>query len=154
MDKIDSFRGQFEFLSNFYNAYVDYDGIRYENNEAAFQAQKVAPKKGEKVFIDPRLRFSHLNPSEAKKLGRRVPLRKDWEEVKLSVMEGIVQAKFEQNEDLKERLLATGDTYLEEGNTWGDKIWGTVHGEGENNLGKILMKVRDRLREKDLGVER
>lgn len=141
-------------MSNFYNAYVDYDGIRYENNEAAFQAQKVAPKKGEKVFIDPRLRFSHLGPSEAKRLGRRVPLRKDWEEVKLSVMEGIVQAKFEQNEDLKERLLATGDTYLEEGNTWGDKIWGTVDGEGENNLGKILMKVRDRLREKDLGIER
>lgn len=58
----------------------------------------------------------------------------------------ICLAKFSQNENLKARLLETGDKHLEEGNTWGDKIWGTVNGEGENNLGKILMRVRAELR--------
>lgn len=58
----------------------------------------------------------------------------------------ICMAKFTQNEDLKEKLLATGNDILEEGNTWGDKVWGTVNGVGENKLGKILMKVREELR--------
>ena len=67
------------------------------------------------------------------------------EEVKYDLMVDVCYAKFTQNEDLKEKLLATGDEYLEEGNNWGDRIWGTVNGEGENRLGKILMKVRDEL---------
>ena len=58
----------------------------------------------------------------------------------------IVLAKFTQNPDLKKKLLATGDEHLEEGNTWGDTIWGTVDGVGENRLGKILMRVRDELK--------
>lgn len=74
-------------------------------------------------------------------------MRSDWEEVKDKVMYEIVLAKFTQNPDLKEKLLATGDEYLEEGNTWGDTIWGTVDGVGENRLGKILMRVRDELNE-------
>lgn len=58
----------------------------------------------------------------------------------------IVKAKFTQNEDLKQRLLETGDMYLEEGNTWGDRTWGTINGKGQNRLGKILMKVREELK--------
>lgn len=61
-------------------------------------------------------------------------------------MREIVEAKFEQNEDLKVKLLETGDEHLEEGNTWEDRIWGTVNGVGENRLGRILMQVRELLR--------
>ncbi len=149
MQKIMCFRGEYFFLSNFYEVPVTFDGITYQNNEAAFQAQKVAPRAGEKPFVDRRRDFAMLNPSEAKKLGRKVTLRPDWEDVKIELMKGIVLAKFEQNPDLAEKLLETGDAYLEEGNTWGDRIWGTVGGKGANNLGKILMEVRDTLREKD-----
>lgn len=137
---INEFRGRYYFLSNFYEAPVEYKGITYTNSEAAFQAQKC---------IDPKdcIKFAGLNPSEAKKLGRKINLRGDWEDVKIKIMEEVVKAKFEQNKDLAKLLLETGDEYLEEGNTWGDRIWGTVNGQGANNLGKILMNVREYLKE-------
>lgn len=137
-DRINSFRGEFFFLSNFYEAPVQYDGIVYQNNEAAFQAQKCANPAD-------RQKFAGLNPTEARHLGRAIPLRKDWEQVKMSVMGEIVRAKFEQNPDLAEKLLSTNDAYLEEGNTWGDRTWGTVNGAGANHLGRILMEVRGSL---------
>jgi ribA/ribD-fused uncharacterized protein len=135
---INSFRYDFFFLSNFYNAPIEHEGIVYQNNEAAFQAQKC-------VDIKDRERFANISPSDAKRLGRRVELRKDWEQVKVSIMTEIVREKFQQNPDLADKLLATGNAHLEEGNTWGDRIWGTVNGQGANMLGKILMQVREEL---------
>lgn len=70
---ISEFRGEYYFLSNFYLAPVTYNGMRFENNEAAFQAAKCPERMAE---------FCCLNPSEAKKLGRMVKLRGDWEAVK------------------------------------------------------------------------
>lgn len=147
MNKINSFRDEYYFLSNFYECSVTYNGLIYKNNEAAFQAQKcINPKDREK--------FCNLRASESKKLGRRVVLRKDWEDIKIKVMTDIVKAKFKQNEDLQKKLLATEDAYLEEENTWGDRIWGTVNGVGANNLGRILMNVRKELQlELDRDVE-
>ena len=141
MNKIDSYRDEYFFLSNFYAAPVFYDGLIYQNNEAAFQAQKCIEKKDREAFTT-------MNPSEAKHVGRKVDLRKDWEKVKVSLMSEIVRAKFEQNPELADKLLATGETYLEEGNTWGDRIWGTVNGQGANRLGIILMEIREELKEK------
>lgn len=142
-EKIDSFTGEYYFLSNFYMAPVSYNGWEYTNNEAAFQSQKTLSRTL-RVQL-----FSGADPSEAKRQGRAIKLRPDWEEVKDETMYEIVYAKFSQNQDLKEKLLATGDKLLEEGNTWGDMIWGTVAGIGENKLGKILMRVRSELAEKD-----
>lgn len=136
--KIGFFQGEYFFLSNFYGAPVTYEGLTYQNNEAAFQAQKCSDTKDREAF-------TNMNPSEAKKAGRKVLLRKDWEQIKMSVMAGIVKAKFEQNEELAKKLLATSDAYLEEGNDWGDRIWGTVNGQGANCLGMILMNTREEL---------
>lgn len=137
MDQIKEFRGTYAFLSNFYNAPVTYRGITYRNNEAAFQAQKEPGREQE---------FKNLDPSEAKRRGRRAKLRKDWEHLKDEVMYEIVKAKFTHpaNERLKEKLLATGQAELIEGNTWHDTYWGKdlKTGIGKNKLGKILMNIR------------
>lgn len=137
---IQKFRGEYFFLSNFYECPVTYKQLTYANNEAAFQAQKCLSDAEKKQFTE-------LNPSEAKKLGRRVNLRKDWEAIKVKIMEELVRAKFTQNPDLADKLLATGDAHLEEGNTWGDRIWGTVNGSGANRLGIILMQIRAEIKE-------
>ena len=120
---ISEFRGEYYFLSNFYSAPVTYNGMCFENNEAAFQAAKCPERMTE---------FCRLNPSEAKRLGRRVKLRGDWEAVKDTVMYEICKAKFSQNPDLADQLVATKDAELIEGNTWGDRIWGVCDGVGEN----------------------
>ena len=135
---INKFRGKYYFLSNFFNAPVTYGGITYQNNEAAFQSAKAKIKKDKEKFID-------LLAAEAKKLGRQIELRDDWEDVKIDVMHEICMAKFTQNLLLKEKLLATGTEELVEGNNHGDTFWGCVNGKGENHLGKILMKVREEL---------
>ncbi len=136
---INEFRGKYYFLSNFYSAPVEYEGIIYQNNEAAFQAMKCKD-------ITKRIEFSDLSAPAAKKKGRRVELREDWEEVKNHIMYEIVKAKFVQSSLLREMLLATTGKYLEEGNSWGDRYWGTVNGVGDNMLGKILMRVRNELK--------
>lgn len=135
-DGIEQFRGEHYGLSNFFLAPVVYGGICYQNNEAAFQAQK-QPERA--------LEFAPLPPNEAKRLGRRVKLRPDWESVKELIMEEIVRAKFTQNEHLETMLLQTGNAELIEGNHWGDTYWGVCRGKGRNELGKILMKVRAEL---------
>ena len=136
---INEFRGPYYFLSNFYEAPVTWNGITYKNNEAAFQSAKT-------VDISIRKTFATMDPSTAKREGRRITLRADWEEIKYQIMYEICLNKFTQNEELREKLLATGDEHLEEGNTWGDRIWGTVNGKGNNWLGKILMQVREEIK--------
>ena len=132
---IESFKGKYFFLSNFYVAPVKYDGLTYNSNEAAFQAQKTKNKAD-------RVMFTAMGPSEAKKMGRQVDLRSDWEDVKDQIMYEICLAKFEQNPDLAKRLFETKNETLVEGNDWGDDYWGRCSLKGLNKLGQILMRVR------------
>ena len=89
--------------------------------------------------------FCDLDPSAAKKLGRHVQLRPDWEQIKEDIMYEVCRAKFTQHEDLKARLLSTGSAQLIEGNDWNDREWGVCNSEGKNKLGKILMRIREEL---------
>lgn len=135
---IDSFTGEHRFLSNFWPAEVELDGIIFPSVEHAYVAAKT---------LDPEVRaeIRLVNTAgQVKRFGRKLVLRPDWDEVKLSVMEDLVRQKF-QHPELAKLLLATGDEELVEGNTWGDTFWGECFGSGANHLGKILMKVRDEL---------
>lgn len=131
----------YTFLSNFYEAPVFFDRLTYGSNEAAFQAQKCMTE-------EEKIPFTEYGPGKSKGMGRRVQLRPDWEAVKVGLMEEIVRAKFTQHPELAWRLIGTGDKMLVEGNHWGDTFWGvdTRTGQGENHLGKILMKVREELK--------
>lgn len=145
---IDLFREEYEFLSNFYPAKMEYEGIIYRNAEAAYQAQKCKFPKDRQMFCE-------LYGNQAKKLGRSIQIREDWEQIRLAVMENVVDAKFNQNPALARRLLETGDKPLIEGNLHGDLFWGKDRktGEGENHLGVILMKLRETYRIQGLPSE-
>ena len=145
---INKFDGKYAFLSNFYECDVTYNSLTYKNSEAAFHAQKTLNETERK-------QFTTLNPFASKKMGRKITLRNDWESIKTKIMYEICYAKFSQNKELKEKLLATGDEYLEEGTYWHDNTWGNCYCEkcknihGENRLGAILMEVREELKGED-----
>ena len=136
------FQGQHLFLSNFFEgtAFL-WNGLSYHSAEAAFQSAKCLGQ-------EERESFCHLIPAEATRKGRSVSLRSDWELVKDGIMYEIVHEKFNQDQNLARRLLATNDYELVEGNTWGDQYWGIdlCTMQGKNKLGQILMRVRDELK--------
>jgi len=135
-DIIAEFQGQYQFLSNFYPSPLTFDGIKYSTSEHAYQAMKT-------LDISERERISKLlTAGQAKRAGKLVKLRPDWDNIKDQIMFDIVKAKFQQNLELRYKLLATGNSELQEGNYWGDTYWGICRGVGQNKLGKILMKVR------------
>lgn len=138
--KIDRFdETAFRFLSNFYPAKVVYEGIEYPTSEHAYQAAKT-------LDVLQRENVAMLaSPADAKRYGKAVSMRPNWDNIKVRVMEEIVYAKFTQNENLNHMLVLTDDIELIEGNSWGDTFWGVCKGVGENHLGKILMRVRNRL---------
>lgn len=138
--RIDSFRGSYLFLSNFYESPVEYKGLRYQCSEAAYQAQKCVDESDKQ-------RFTVFSAKEAKAMGQKVNVRPDWDIIKLEEMERIVRAKFQQNKDIAEKLIETHPRNLVEANNWGDDFWGydLCRQEGLNHLGKILMRIRDEL---------
>lgn len=132
-------------FSNFYPCKVEFDGIVYQNSEAAWQAQKTLAKHK-------RMEFAQMTASNAKRAGRRVTLREDWEEVKYNLMVEVLRAKFTQNEELGKVLKSTGDATIVENTTgWHDNLWGSCSCQrcngitGQNLLGKALMQVRSEL---------
>lgn len=137
--EITSFHGEHRFLSNFWPAGVVLDGELYPSVEHAYVAAKTLDT-AERAKVR-----AVEKPGDVKRLGRKLQLRPDWDAVKLGVMADLVAQKF-QHPELREKLLATGDTTLVEGNTWGDTFWGVCRGKGANHLGKILMATREQLR--------
>lgn len=124
--------GDYSFLSNFYK----HDGWTVEHR---YQATKTD---------DPEWRTAIMRcatPGAAKKMGRRAPMRPTWDEEKLDVMLTLLREKFS-NPVLAQLLLGTGDAILIEGNWWGDRFWGICKGQGENHLGRLLMQVREEIR--------
>lgn len=135
--EIKGFKDEFHFLSNFHYAAFAWKGKLWKTSEHAYQAAKtLIPVEQEHI--------ARLNkPGEAKRAGKTVTMRPDWNEVKISIMKEIVRAKFKQNQILLEKLLATDGCYLEETNYHKDTFWGVCDNVGKNHLGKILMELRE-----------
>lgn len=146
---IDKFDGtEFGFLSNFFPSVIKVDGKKFPTVEHAFQAEKTNDPKERKKIQEA------TSPGKAKRLGRKATLRKDWESIKIGVMEKLLRLKFK-NPDLRNRLLETNDEELVEGTTgWCDNFWGICscpkcigsNKKGQNNLGKLLMKIRNEIK--------
>lgn len=138
---ISEFSGQYRFLSNFYPAEVDFEDATYPTVEHAYQAAKTLDVAERQCVRRAR------SPGAAKRLGRKITMRPDWDAIKLEVMRRFVRQKFYTDSVLAGWLCATGDQELVEGNYWGDTFWGQCPvGVGFNHLGKILMEVREELR--------
>lgn len=132
---INSFHGQFGFLSNFY-------GEGSNTVEHLFQSDKTLDENWRRTILEA------LTPGKAKRLARKVPMRSDWDKIKISVMTYHVTAKFD-NIELALKLTDTYPEELIEGNRWHDNFWGDcscpkcINVKGQNHLGKILMKIRE-----------
>lgn len=140
---IKEFRGKYFFLSNFFPSPV----LDYPTNEHFFQAQKTD---------DPIVREMIKNqptPNKAKHVGRKIILRREWseDEFRICSMYKGLRIKFSDAE-LKQKLLDTGEVELLEQNRWHDNYWGDcicencVNKVGKNYLGKLLMLLRDELK--------
>lgn len=148
MQPITAFEGEYRWLSNFHPAIVYVDGRAYPTVEHAYQASKSLHS------ADRELIRNTPKAGTAKRLGAKIELRRDWEKIKLVVMEDLVRQKFTRYSDLRNKLLATGQKPLLEGNFWHDTFWGVYRGRGENHLGKIIMKVRDELQNEERLIEK
>ena len=132
-------RNEYFFLSNMYPCDITYNGHTFKSAEAAFQAQKDASRASE---------FEYICGKAAKRLGRTVKMRFDWESVKLGIMEEILRIKFSDPE-LKQKLLAVTEPIVEE-NTWQDTYWGVCEDKGQNNLGKLLTKIKNDMQKESI----
>lgn len=135
-EPIKGFFEEYRWLSNFWMAPITVIGITYFNSESAYQA-------GKTLDLDERKRFCNLTGAEAKKLGKTITLRPDWDLAKVEVMELCLRAKFMTHKDLADKLLKTGNRQLIEFNYWGDTYWGVTKNGGQNVLGKLLMNIRE-----------
>lgn len=144
MRTIAAFNGEFRWLSNFWPVFITCaDGITYPSSEHAYMASKT-------LDMGIRREVATLKTAgDAKRFGRKIKLRADWEQVKRNEMLSVLRLKF-QDPLLRIKLINTGDARLVECNTWGDTYWGVCNGQGQNVLGQLLMLVRDEIRTEDL----
>lgn len=139
--RIERFWKEYKFLDNFADTLIEYEGIMYTSVEAAFQSAKT-------FDMEKRKRIARYDPAAAKRAGRKLQLRPDWESVKDDIMYELLKKKFQSDAfGYRTKLLATGDAELIEGNNHRDSYWGVYKGVGKNRLGQLLMRVRSELKE-------
>lgn len=142
---IDCFDGEFAFLSNFAYSPISDGNIVFPTVEHYFQAAKTLNMEDYEAIA------TADTPGQAKRLGRNVELREDWEEIKEQIMLDALRKKFERP-SFRTRLLATDNEELIEGNTWHDNTWGDCSCDrcqdikGQNKLGKLLMQIREEIK--------
>lgn len=153
-----TFSGEMAWASNFYDAPIvfddtkhnlrdifkqfKFDTLEYPSSEYLYQSLKTT-NETDKEFV----RTSTTN-AMAKKNGRKIMSRMDWDYVKVDAMRLCLYLKFYQHPDLMVKLLETGNKPLIEYNDWNDTFWGICSrtNEGENWLGRLLMDLRNHIK--------
>lgn len=138
VEPVREFQGEYRFLSNFWPCQIEFQGLVFPSVEHAYVASKTENASKRRMVA------ALPSAGDAKRYGRSFKLRDDWEDVKLGLMLDFLRKKFH-TEYLADKLVATAPRILIEGNRWGDTFWGMCSGVGQNNLGKLLMQVRDEL---------
>ena len=142
MSTVKRFRGEYSWLSNMHQCAIPLNGEVWPSVENYYQSRKTNIPSEQKIFLS-------CTPSQAKAYWKgKQPRDPTFYAKRIKYMEEAVYAKFSQNMYLKAKLLQTGSMELVEGNWWGDTFWGVCDTKGGlNNLGIILMNVREKLRE-------
>lgn len=133
-NRIQGFTGDYKFLSNFHPCAIVYNGLIFPSVEHAYQASKAIKDADRHKFI-------HVSAKEAKYLGKTIDRKPDFDDYKVHIMYNLILQKFIPA-TLREKLVKTYPSVLEETNTWNDTYWGICYGLGENMLGKLLMQAR------------
>jgi ribA/ribD-fused uncharacterized protein len=143
---IDKFVGDFKKFSNFEPVIIFWKGLKFPSVEHAYASSKSPnPKFWLEISMLPAKKAN-----VARKRGRNTRLRPNWKELRVDFMEKFLRQKFEYDR-FKELLLSTHDEELLEGNFWHDNFWGDCEcdgcseKEGQNMLGKLLMKLRSEI---------
>ena len=142
---INSLTNDYEFLSNFYRAEVEYQGVIYPSAQAAFQASKTLDNEIRKEY-------TNLTAAEATLKGNVMAPYLEWEQDKQKIMYKILKSKFSRNQELRTALMKTNTAQITHKNNWHENYWGECvcekcsEKDKNNFLGKILMQVREDLR--------
>lgn len=149
---ISSFKGEYAWLSNMEPCPILHKGKIYSCVETPYQMEKCANEED-------KARFARYDGYEAKREGKKIQVRADWDDVKVKIMGSLLKKKFINIPSFRARLEATGDQEIVEGNYWHDNFWGNCtcprcsHVEGRNALGKMLMQIRNMNRKEKINDE-
>ena len=148
---IESFFGEYRWLSNFWPVEIEWLGLKWPSLEHAYVATK-CESFADVLFIlfDEKGKKRKMTAGQVKRFGRKIKIRGDWEGMRVETMRQLLELKF-QDPELREMLIATGDQQIVEGNRWHDSFWGTCKCRkcepGKNTLGKLLMQLRSELQD-------
>jgi ribA/ribD-fused uncharacterized protein len=122
------------------------DGLDWPTVEHYYQATKFSGAYFSRIA-------GQATPEAATKVGNGVVAgfiggrKKDWKQKRKVMMTRAVYTKCRSHSDVTEALLATGDNEIIDSSGY-DYYWGIGRdGRGENTYGKVLMNVREKLRQ-------
>lgn len=143
-DVVGCYEREFYTFSNFSSFQVEWRGQLWPTSEHAYQAAhffETAPELAASIHA---MHSAHEAFVTAKENGDKT--RKDWEAVKIGIMEDICRHKLAQHEYVRTQLLKTADVLIVEDSPV-DSFWGWgADRKGRNELGKVWMRLRDELR--------
>jgi hypothetical protein len=142
---ITKFSGSYRWLSNFAPCLIFIDGVTYPSVEHAYMSKK-SNDESWKIYCS-----TTQSPIQVKEASKTIKLIDSWELQKVDIMLQCLRQKYNQ-EPYRTNLIKTGDLYIQEGNYWNDQFWGVDirTGEGKNNLGKLIMFIREELKKDNL----